>query len=440
MGQRLAPVSAYSVIHRSDDTDSANPLRTFSFYLAICLIVIKFGMVQEIQAQLMGFNGKLLYLFGIPAIVGVIIGGGIARVFSVRTGIYWGLFALWLIIGTPFSTWKGGSAPRLTDFLKADLIMIFVVGGLVTNWRECKKLAAAIGIAGLLNVISGRVFAGDMSGRYGLEFGTVSNPNDFAAHLVLVLPFVMYLLVTPRNILIRVAAAIGLCAGLFMALKTGSRGGEVGILVDAFLFLIAGNSRRRISIICLAPVAVIALLIALPSDVIQRLHSFSASDQTASLEALDSSEARNYVFRKSLQYTLEFPIFGLGMDQFATWEGGHNTLIGTHGYWHGAHNSFTQASSEGGIPAGILLIAAWASTFLVLRRVNRQARVRSDCGDIEVLSFYAMVAVAGFMVAIFFLNFAYFFYGPAMGGFAIAVKRSAEAEMAKRAALQPAIA
>jgi len=420
-------------IQKTDHTDSANPLRTISFYVAVIFVFVKFGMIQEIQTVLMGFNGKLVYLLGIPSLFGVIIGGGLVRTLSVRTGVYWTCYALWLTIGTPFSTWRGGSLPALLGYLKADIIMLFVVAGLVTNWKECTRVAAAIGLAGILNVISGRIFAGDMGGRYGLAFGMESNPNDFAAHLLLVLPFVLYLVVSKRLFLVRIAAALAIPFGLYFALKTASRGALVAVCVDAVLFLALGNLRRRLAVICLVPVAAIALITFLPSDVLLRLRSFSSSDSGALIEAIDSSEARSYVLNKSIEYTFEFPLFGLGMDQFSEYEGSHNKLIGSHGYWHGTHNSFTEASSEGGILAGVLLIAGWFSAFFVVLGVNRRARKQPGCADIEQVTFYTLVGIGGFVVAITFLNFAYSFYGPAMGGLAVAIKRAAASEMANRA-------
>jgi hypothetical protein len=420
-------------IQKTEDTDAANPLRMISFYIAIVFVFVKFGMIQEIQTVLMGFNAKLVYLLGIPSLLGVLFGGGFLRTLSVRTGVYWTCYALWLTIGTPFSTWRGGSVPALLGYLKADIIMLFVVGGLVTNWKECTRIAAAIGLAGILNVLSGRIFAGDMGGRYGLAFGMESNPNDFAAHLLLVLPFIMYLAMSKRLFLVRIAAAIAIPCGLFFALKTASRGALVGVCVDAVLFLVLGNTRRRLSVICLAPLAAIALVAFLPSDVLWRLRSFSSSDATASEEAIGSSEARNYVLHRSIQYTFEFPIFGVGMDQFSQYEGSHNKLIGSHGYWHGTHNSFTEASSEGGILAGVFFIGGWFSAFFLVVGVNRRARKQPGCADIEQVTFYTLIGIGGFIVAITFLNFAYSFYGPAMGGLALAMKRAAASEMAKRA-------
>ena len=48
------------------------------------------------------------------------------------------------------------------------------------------------------------------------------------------------------------------------------------------------------------------------------------------------------------------------------------------------------------------------------------------------MTFCAMLAIICFCTAITFLNFAYFFYGPSIGGLAIIMSRTAAAEMDRR--------
>ncbi|HUJ22382.1 MAG TPA: O-antigen ligase family protein, partial [Bryobacteraceae bacterium] len=168
-----------------------------------------------------------------------------------------------------------------------------------------------------------------------------------------------------------------------------------------------------------------------------RIVSFSSSEQDVSQEAMESSDARRYVMRKSIEYTLQFPLFGVGPGQFPAYEGAHNEVFGTHGMWHEAHCVWLQASSECGIPGAIFLMAGYISLFLLLNRTYRQASRRSDCRDIRNTAFCVMLGMVGFLVAISFLNFAYFFYGPAMAGVAISIWRSANYEFEHREAADP---
>jgi O-antigen ligase len=143
------------------------------------------------------------------------------------------------------------------------------------------------------------------------------------------------------------------------------------------------------------------------------------------------------VFRTSIRYTFQHPLFGVGPQQFAAYEGGHERVRGTHGYWHDTHCSFTQASAECGIPGFLFFAGGTLSTLLLLYKTFRQARRRTDCQDMRIAIFCIMLGVVGFDVAITFLNFAYFFYFPALAGLATGVWSAAQREFQIRdAALQ----
>src|ERR1035437_553505 len=99
-----------------------------------------------------------------------------------------------------------------------------------------------------------------------------------------------------------------------------------------------------------------------------------------------------------------------------------------HGYWHETHNTYTQVSSECGIPALAFYIAGIISTFLLVNRVYRRARGRPECWEIQTTAFCIMLAMTTYCMAIAFVNFAYYFYLPALASLVIAVSSAAEAE------------
>jgi O-antigen ligase len=147
---------------------------------------------------------------------------------------------------------------------------------------------------------------------------------------------------------------------------------------------------------------------------------------------MGSSAARLYVLQKSIECAVEHPIFGVGPGQFPDYEGQSNTQFNGHGYYHGTHNTFTQVASECGIPAMLLFTAGLVATYRLLSATYRKASQRPDCQDIRDVAFCLMLSMVGFGVAMTFLNFAYFFYQPALAGLAIAVSRAAEAEFGRR--------
>jgi O-antigen ligase len=223
----------------------------------------------------------------------------------------------------------------------------------------------------------------------------------------------------------------GMAFGVYLILGTASRGAAIALGCVVLYFLWHASPAQRLAAITVAPVGLVILLSILPQTLVQRIKSFSDTEG-ASEEALESSRSREYVLRKSIEYTLHNPIFGLGPGQFANYEGTHNVVLGGHGYWHSTHNCVTQASSEMGIPAALFMLGGFFSTMRSFRRVYRSTKFRPECRDINVAALTLGMAFVGFFVAIIFLNFAYFFYTPAMAGVAIALERVSGAELRLR--------
>ena len=268
-----------------------------------------------------------------------------------------------------------------------------------------------------------------------MEFGTVANANDFAGHLLLVLPFVLWVALSCKSLTLRAAALGGLSYGVYVVLASGSRGALVALAVDILFIIFAGRRRYRVGLLLLAPVIVIIAITILPGTVITRLSSFSSSQSGASEEALGSSEARQILLRDSIIGALWNPFFGVGPGQFATYEGSKEELRGTGAYWHGAHNSFAQAASECGIPALFLYLAAIWSSWHLLRVIGQHTSRNPQLLDVANAVFCIKLAVIGFCAAVFFLNFTYTFYLPAMTGLAIALASAVRLDRTRRAAV-----
>ena len=91
--------------------------------------------------------------------------------------------------------------------------------------------------------------------------------------------------------------------------------------------------------------------------------------------------------------------------------------------WHETHNSYTQISSECGIPAFLFYMAALVLTFKVFNR-GRKSR---DPNIAEISSVLSLMLVS-FGVCMFFLAQGYGFGFPVMGGLAIAIDRALKQE------------
>jgi O-Antigen ligase len=396
--------------------------RKIAFWFGVGLVFVRFSMLNELLSYVDGRNFYLLYLFGVPALLGLFLSGGIARVLRERAGILWVCFGIWAAIAIPFSIWRGGSAQTVWAYWKTELIMMFVIGGITTTWRECRVVMFAIAAAAAVNVVWFRLFAqSELSGRMSLAFGMVANANDFAGHLLLVLPFLVWAALSCKSLMLRLAALAGLGYGAYLVLASGSRGALIALALDILFFTFAARRPYRLGLWLMVPLIAIAAITALPNGVVNRLVSFSSSQSGASEEALGSSEARQMLLRDGITSALRNPIFGIGPGQFTTYEGSKDELRGTGAYWHDVHNSFVQAASECGIPALLLYVAAIWSSWNLLKVVGQRTSRNPQLLGVTNAVFCIRLAIIGFCTAVFFLNFTYTFYLPAMTGLAIAV-------------------
>jgi O-antigen ligase len=277
----------------------------------------------------------------------------------------------------------------------------------------------------------------DSEGRLRLKFGTISNANDLAAVLILLLPFLLWAVVASGMKATRVLAAGLFFVGLYAILHTGSRGSFVALIIAMVFSLWRANLRQKLLILFAISIIATLSFAVIPRALLQRTVELSSGEALASAdqdEAMQSQRTRMTLFWKSVEYTFQFPLLGVGPGQFAEYEGQHNIRQGyTHGIWQNTHNTFTQISSECGIPALLFYVASLIASFRLLNGVYREAKKRSSCSDIQATAGYTTLALTAFIVAIAFLNFAYSIYVPSMIGLAVVIARSSREELRLRA-------
>jgi O-antigen ligase len=251
----------------------------------------------------------------------------------------------------------------------------------------------------------------------------ITDPNDLAAHLLLVLPFLLFIVLRRRTpVIFRLILAAAMAYGLFLILRSGSRGGLVALIFALVFILIFGSGRQRVAVGIAAPVMLIILITLLPGPTWKHLKSFSKGPE-ASQNAIASSEAREYLLRKSIEFTFKKPFFGVGPGQFSNYEGKDAVGQGLRGYWHDPHNTYTQISSECGIPALVFYLGAVISTFGILRKIRKKAtKIHKD--EIVTATFCITVGLIAYSAASMFLTLGYRLQFPTISGLVIAIWRS----------------
>ena len=193
-------------------------------------------------------------------------------------------------------------------------------------------------------------------------------------------------------------------------MRTYSRGGVISLIVSGGLAIwFFGVRGRRIYLVVAAAVAGLLLLaVAAPDGFFGRI----ASTTDWSQDATGSAWARKHLFMLSLSTTMEHPLFGIGPGNFAI----------VSGSWHGTHNTYTQFSSEAGIPSLMLFaLILWSC----LRNLHLVRKWTPQKDGIWILSAGLSASFAGFIVGGFFGMAAYHFFSYFMIGYSCALFRLA---------------
>ncbi len=416
------------------DPEASNVFRKIAFYSALATIFIRFSVLPELLFFYTSSDTYLLYLTAPVALLGCVVTGGLQRTYRSRGPILWTLFFFWMILATAFSSWIGGSAQVIASYGKTNFLLVLLMAGLPVTWKEVKAVFYTVAAAGGVNLIVTRILGQNANGRLNLSLssGVISNSNDLAIHLILVLSFVVFVILRPRqNPFIRVVLSLVVGYGVWVILGTASRGALIG-LVGIFLFMLVKlGQRQRLALLLAAPVLAALGVAIMPQSALQRVANLfkdeGSTDQRE--EVQESTESRRYLFEQSVRFTLERPIFGVGPGQFPNYEGKWSLAQGEHGNWHQTHCAYTQVSSENGLPALIFFMGSLLISCYQVNRVYKNARAKGN-HDVASVCFCYLLAMVGYMVTMTFLAVAYQFTLPAMVGLGSAIVFASKRELA----------
>ena len=390
------------------------------------LVFLRFSALPDIIASLSRQNTYLLYVAGSVAILASVVSGRARRVFRQKPAMFWLWFVFWMIFAVPFSSWKGGSFNFVVTYIKTDFVILVTTACLARTWTDCRKIIYTIAAAAAFTIAISLIF--DTGGdRFNFALsGSIGNSNDLAAHLLLVIPFLLFIALKPRaNLFFRLLSITAGAFGIFEILRASSRGALIALLLATMFAFVRGSIRQKAVVGAGAVVALIFFAILLPSSTRQRLMSFS-NGADSNKEALESSEIREYLLKQSIVYTLENPFWGVGPNQFAAYHASHAPQGETKAnlqfqpLWYETHNSYTEISSECGIPALMFYLAAGISTFVLLGKIRKRAG-GAYRPEIVIASHCLTIGLFAYSVAIFFVNFGYYYQFPAISGLVVAM-------------------
>lgn len=337
----------------------------------------------------------------------------------------------WYAASVVFSYWKTNSLHVfLQVWLKTLFIFFLFTQTVITLGRVRKVLWVIIlcelVVAGLsLLRYSETVIPEDW--RFaGIQEGGMLSGNFLGITIGMTVPYMAALLAVRRSLfrLLLLVATFALVA--WANVLTASRSGLLIVMLSialTWLLVLRGSFRSRAIGFSFGLVILVAILFA-PQVTSERLATFWGSPNNArnvavTASAEESRASRSQLLYHSIEYTLERPIFGWGLGNF---QAVHGERVGKPSAWLGTHNTFTQISSEAGIPALLLFLGLLMVTLGAMRRVSKACSRDPQNAELGFLARATAVSISSLMFASLFAHLPYEYYLYYVVGIAVSLR------------------
>ena len=398
----------------------------FSIFSGFTEIVPYFG---KIRPQL------ILAVLGLLAVFGT---GQFMKVLRTPIGKCIAIFSVWFIACGAFGAWPGGSFAVLTEYWYKSALMFFLTAGLLTTLPQANQLYRWIAYAvGFLVLVTELKNVRDVNGRLVLANTRYANSNDLAWTLLLGLIFVGFLYL--RGTRFQKVIAVLMVPPILLALsRTGSRSVEIGAGVLVVVMLVQAKRATRIRLLIGLPVVLLAVLALMPQDLRIRYTTFFGSynkyttdvEELKRMATIGSAEARKQLLIDSLNITAHHPLMGVGPGNFQVVQDKLAAARGERAIWHVTHNTYTEVSSEMGVPGLIIYVALLVYAFKVLNSIVRTQYPGPTWKNLRQLARTLRTAFIIFLPVAFFSAMSYHPETPILAGLATALGFMAQKQRA----------
>ena len=412
-----APVSTPTPVRQPQ----TSTLQRFGF-LALCAYIIS-AILNEWAIRLVGNKAYLSMATLVALPVVWLISGTVFRGLRHMIGWLWLGFLAWMVIATPFSVWRGGSVQLLTYYVPRDYVFFFFIPSLVGSLRDCRRLMYINSVVAVLILITCAIwgrYAED--GRYYVPGGAgfFQNSNELAMQLLL--GVVQFVFIFSQKWLIGKGVAIAaIPVSLLYIIRTGSRGAILALLAYGLVLLYTSRHKVRVAVVGL--VLVVSAVSIAPSKAVNRLMLLLGEDRASVVDvsAVESETSRVDLLKRSVSETIQHPLFGVGPGMFAVAVFDEAQKKHQWTQWLGTHNSYTEVSSECGIPAFICYIGVIVVALRLSFKIWKRLRFDPSRADVSSLALALFSAVVVYAVSAFFFHMAYSHTLPVLAGQTLAL-------------------
>jgi O-antigen ligase len=231
--------------------------------------------------------------------------------------------------------------------------------------------------------------------KHGRSSGALSEANQYAAFLVLFLPFCFHYIIKFRSFIPKLIAIVITLLGLYCLFLAGSRGGILAFIIGIIVYFVLESKQitnkillKNLTLFALLIIFIIVSIKLLPEITKEGLkfHIFEKAERS-SIFSSDYSSGRLEIWAKCIEVFMKNPIFGSG------W----NTIYQSVGM--NSHNDYLLYLTTTGL-VGFFLF------FFIFYRLGKTVlgfRLNLDSKNISFYHVY-LSGLSSFMVAMFFVN------------------------------------
>jgi O-antigen ligase len=258
------------------------------------------------------------------------------------------------VLSVPFAVWRGGAASTVIELMKLIALSLLLTVLVDSQNRLRTMVWCMAGVtawfagSSLVSYAHGHFYAlnydrGSLNRAEGMN-SIVGGPNELAGILLALLPLLIALLRTTRNVLARILLVVSGAASLAAISLTGARIAMVGLIAMAIYYVFQSKYKLPACIACL--LIGFSVWQYLPPEYKQRYLTVESYAKGGQLDA--SNELRLEIWRAGGRIFLRYPILGAGAGQFST-AYGQIVLAGQHAAWMNPHNLLIQVACELGL-------------------------------------------------------------------------------------------
>ena len=406
-------------------------------FLLLCIYVLS-AVANDWSIRFLGERAYFSIVSGVMLPVACLAAGTAFRGLRYVPGRWWLAFLGWAVVGIPFSRWPGGTAHVLFGFVTKDWILLFYTAAAVLTLSQVRRLFHVYAFGAFIVLSSCVFFGASQYGRFAIP-GSIffENPNDLALQLLISSMFVVFLLFSP-NRAVKAAGGALFLAMMVYTFKTASRGVFVSMAATYLVALALHRQRLRL-IVLAALVALVAAFTVSPQQWARMVYVAFSSDAAATQGQevngdLESQQIRTFLFKKSLEFTARYPITGLGAGEFGDTMWAEMKQQGKRTATYGTHNTYTEVSSELGIPGLICYLGTLFGAMAMNLRLYRKASLVRGMEETAGMAFCAFLALVGYATSTIFDHVTYGRQLPILAGLTIALWAAGSRQLEQKTA------